>query len=623
MQANSETPILAGRRRSSFLRGILQNLAFRSKTNKSGVVEKTRRASKVHAEEQRSSHAPRQKSPATTLADGISTNNSSLDECHQDHHHSSPPPYGPYGRRGSVPETLRSNPSRRGSVSPSWSPTEGNTLKRDVTKSEGNGTGRGDNGSYMTLRGEVGQSTEGLGTKPSQTGVELASSRPEKVIHPDATSTPPSTDARAVEKDLTTTSEPVDPAQEVHEYMIGGERRTATIDELTTLVAFGVVLPTMTDYRRILEAQPKSSSSSIAATVSSSPRLSYPFHSNANNNASHNNQMRRRAESVEVESTRARSEHKMECFGPPPAVSVTTPSSPYLAPPEFQRGRRRSLPTTPSELHDTRSGIRGGGGNPVHRGILKSQSPLSSRQVVSSDDQLESTRQNSLAALASVGRSRSGSGSSNTVCWGRVTVQEYTVDSPTLPPIAFTPLSKQPDPLSTLPPSIPADIALELPSFERLLKQRMTPAVFMKGEYIIRKREIGREMYFLSNGKVEVVSGDGKRIYSVIGQGSFFGELGVYFNLPRTASVRAAEMCYCMMLTRSHLEQVLQNFPCISVRFHVAIAQRMEEVRGHRENASSSSSASANMNLNMGPSLNAVNKGFSTIQEELVDEMDS
>ncbi|KAJ3239135.1 Kinesin-like protein kif27 [Chytriomyces hyalinus] len=122
-------------------------------------------------------------------------------------------------------------------------------------------------------------------------------------------------------------------------------------------------------------------------------------------------------------------------------------------------------------------------------------------------------------------------------------------------------------------------LQLELPYFEREIKNRMYPVTYRMGDFIIRKHEIGHEMYFLSKGTVEVVSGDGKTVYSVIHKGSFFGELGVLFNVPRTASVRACDDCYCMILTRDNLDVVLKHFPNIAQRFRQVAERRMSEVK--------------------------------------------
>ena len=51
----------------------------------------------------------------------------------------------------------------------------------------------------------------------------------------------------------------------------------------------------------------------------------------------------------------------------------------------------------------------------------------------------------------------------------------------------------------------------------------MTSMVFLKDELIIKKNDVGREMYFLVKGKVEVLNRDLTTCYNVIEEGSFFG----------------------------------------------------------------------------------------------------
>ena len=47
------------------------------------------------------------------------------------------------------------------------------------------------------------------------------------------------------------------------------------------------------------------------------------------------------------------------------------------------------------------------------------------------------------------------------------------------------------------------------------------------------------EIFFIDNGKVEVVSEDGSTVYDTMTSGEAFGEVGVMYTVPRTASVRA------------------------------------------------------------------------------------
>ncbi|KAJ3042632.1 Kinesin-like protein kif27 [Rhizophlyctis rosea] len=131
-----------------------------------------------------------------------------------------------------------------------------------------------------------------------------------------------------------------------------------------------------------------------------------------------------------------------------------------------------------------------------------------------------------------------------------------------------------------------AGVAREYPAFEQRLRKLMAPKVFLKDEMIIRKNDVGREMYFLVKGRVEVLSGDLQRCYNVIDKGSFFGELGVLYDIPRTASVRASQNCYCMILCRADLSTVLKDFPLIATRFRKVVQARMREVQAKRRTKS-------------------------------------
>lgn len=47
------------------------------------------------------------------------------------------------------------------------------------------------------------------------------------------------------------------------------------------------------------------------------------------------------------------------------------------------------------------------------------------------------------------------------------------------------------------------------------------------GDYVCRKGEVGREMYIVNRGKLEVVFEIGIKVYVVLEVGSYFGEISV------------------------------------------------------------------------------------------------
>lgn len=92
------------------------------------------------------------------------------------------------------------------------------------------------------------------------------------------------------------------------------------------------------------------------------------------------------------------------------------------------------------------------------------------------------------------------------------------------------------------------------------LAMMLKPVVVGRGDYVIRKDEPGREMYFLCRGEVEVLDGQGKRL-SALYEGDFFGEASLLLAVPRTASVRAVADCDLFVLDKSDFDKALREYP--------------------------------------------------------------
>ncbi|KAJ3168607.1 hypothetical protein HDU88_001499 [Geranomyces variabilis] len=93
------------------------------------------------------------------------------------------------------------------------------------------------------------------------------------------------------------------------------------------------------------------------------------------------------------------------------------------------------------------------------------------------------------------------------------------------------------------------------------LAAAMQMRVYADNSYVIRKGEVGRAMFFVLRGEVEVVSEDGETVINVMKEESFFGEIGVLFSVPRTASCRARGRCIILTLTKDGLQKAVLNHP--------------------------------------------------------------
>lgn len=100
---------------------------------------------------------------------------------------------------------------------------------------------------------------------------------------------------------------------------------------------------------------------------------------------------------------------------------------------------------------------------------------------------------------------------------------------------------------------------------ELVLKLRLQ--VYSPGDFICRKGDIGKDMYIVKRGKLQVVSDDGKVIFVTLSDGAVFGEISV-LNIQgnktgnrRTASVRSVGYSDLFCLSKNDLWDALQEFP--------------------------------------------------------------
>jgi CRP-like cAMP-binding protein len=67
----------------------------------------------------------------------------------------------------------------------------------------------------------------------------------------------------------------------------------------------------------------------------------------------------------------------------------------------------------------------------------------------------------------------------------------------------------------------------------------------------------GNSMYIVLDGIAEVVSEDGCTVYAELGCNSFFGEVALFFEVPRTATVRAQDTIVMFELTKEAFQMVM------------------------------------------------------------------
>ncbi|MGH7897271.1 MAG: cyclic nucleotide-binding domain-containing protein, partial [Candidatus Binatia bacterium] len=106
---------------------------------------------------------------------------------------------------------------------------------------------------------------------------------------------------------------------------------------------------------------------------------------------------------------------------------------------------------------------------------------------------------------------------------------------------------------------------------------------FAPGEMIVRRGELGNEMYVIIQGAVEVFAGSGneKRRLARYGHGEVFGEMGLVRHHQRSADVVAAENVELLAVNERFLERIQFRYPRIASKVFLNLTRIVSD-RLHR-----------------------------------------
>lgn len=101
---------------------------------------------------------------------------------------------------------------------------------------------------------------------------------------------------------------------------------------------------------------------------------------------------------------------------------------------------------------------------------------------------------------------------------------------------------------------------------------------FEPGETIINRGEIGRELFIIRDGEVEVFQpGAGEKpesIVATLSRGDVFGERALLADAPRTASVRAKSAVNVLVISRAEFDALVCQFPVLDDYFDKLMRER-------------------------------------------------
>lgn len=112
------------------------------------------------------------------------------------------------------------------------------------------------------------------------------------------------------------------------------------------------------------------------------------------------------------------------------------------------------------------------------------------------------------------------------------------------------------------------------------MKETELGKLYHDGELIVRQGEQGNCMYVLQKGEVEVLLRDGDKelCLAVLGEGDFFGEMGLFEQEVRSASVRALGEVRALTVDKKTFLRKVHEDPSLAFNILQRMSHRVREL---------------------------------------------
>lgn len=106
------------------------------------------------------------------------------------------------------------------------------------------------------------------------------------------------------------------------------------------------------------------------------------------------------------------------------------------------------------------------------------------------------------------------------------------------------------------------------------LMNKLEPRIFVPGERIFEVDDPGEALYFIHNGHIDIVGRD-NQLVAALKEGSFFGEMALISDKPRTATARARTFCDIYALSKHSFHEVIARHPHLKQHIEEVMLKRI------------------------------------------------
>ena len=106
----------------------------------------------------------------------------------------------------------------------------------------------------------------------------------------------------------------------------------------------------------------------------------------------------------------------------------------------------------------------------------------------------------------------------------------------------------------------------------KMIAEKLEQTFHSPNEFIIRKGDMGEEMFIIGHGELEVTSGE--KVLNELKAGQFFGELALLEDTVRNADVRTNSYCDLYTFKKEDFLEVIQKYPTLGEKFNQRYQKR-------------------------------------------------
>ena len=110
--------------------------------------------------------------------------------------------------------------------------------------------------------------------------------------------------------------------------------------------------------------------------------------------------------------------------------------------------------------------------------------------------------------------------------------------------------------------------------FIKEISLKLKPLILVPGDCLFHYGDVGDEMYFIVKGELSVYHKDVGTKIATLTDGSYFGEIALLKDIPRTATVKAETYCDLYSLHKSTFDYVVKKYPDIAAKFTSIVEER-------------------------------------------------